>query len=166
LDRHEVYIGVHLALMLAGIGIMLVPIGSGAVASMDPDTQKLLAAGMSGGSGLALLASTMGRPVFRPMRWIRRKIFHLEVMPLHHCYLLGAAGLMAVDTALGVFSWTLIGRGSLIGTATGALTPILFIVFLRLTYRMLVGSIRLNREYDAIRDAVTAQPPEDSDEDD
>lgn len=163
LDRHDVYIGVLIALWLAGLGISLVPIGVGAISYLDAVTQKLLAWCMLVGTTIALMGAGAGDPAIWVFRFIRRLarirglrwVRHLEpTLALRHAYLFGAGGLISVDIGLGWFGYAVISNGTVVGSATGAMTPILFIVYLKLTRKFIGEYRRMTREFEVAKAAL------------
>lgn len=166
LDRHDAYVGPLIALWLAGLGIALVPIGVGAIATLEPDTQKLLALCMLVGTTIALMGAGAGEPtiwVFRAVRRVARTpglrwMRHLEPnFAVRHAYLFGAGGLIAVDVGLGWFGYAVITNGTVIGSATGSITPILFIVYLKLTRKFIREYRRMTREFEVAKAALLSK---------
>lgn len=145
MDRHDYYIGVLIALWFAGVGVVLVPIGTGALASLAGSTQKLLALALILGSSLSLLGASLGPPShfrwFNPMRW------WFPEFKEGYAYGIGAGGQFCIGVALGFFGWTVLVNGSLIGSITGLLTPILSICAFRTGRRLWAEHKRLDAEW-------------------
>jgi len=163
IDRDDVYVGVLIALWFAGLGIIAAPIGSGAIATLEFSTQKLLAVAMMFGSSIALIGSASGRPTLRitwPLRmaakWIGRLFGH-DVGPVEvrNAYLMGAAGLIAFNFSLLVLASTIITNSTIIGTATGILTPILFVVYTKKMRKLFGEFRRLTKAFNEVKEAVT-----------
>lgn len=163
MDRDDVYVGVLIALWIAGVGIIAVPIGAGAIASLEYSTQKLLAGCMMFGSTLALLGSASGRPTLKvtwPFRMVAKligRMFGHDVGPVEvrNAYLMGAAGLIAFNVSLFVLALTIISNSSVVGTATGILTPILFICYTKKARKLFREFQRLTMIFNEIKEAVT-----------
>ncbi len=155
LDRDEYHIGILYALMLSGVGIFLLPIDTGTVAAMEAETQKLLAVCMMIGSFISLSAASLGKPlpkILKPLWWLAKKIIPgYDYLPVRHCYRLGVCGLVSILGALAVFSWNLLTHGSLIGTFTGLMTPILFVVMSRRAWRLWSEASRMDREFEVLK---------------
>lgn len=155
LDRDEYHIGLLYALLFSGLGIFLVPIGTGTVATMEPETQKLLATCMMLGSFISLSAASLGKPlpkILRPLWWLARKIIpRYDYLPVRHCYRLGVCGLVSILGALAVFSWNVLTNGSVIGTFTGLMTPILLVVMSRRAWRLWTEANRMDHEYEVLK---------------
>ena len=154
LDRHDTYVGILIYVWLAAIGIYLLPIATGVMATLDPVQQKALAVCMFLGSTLCLVGSASGEPVgikiVRPIQWVLRsrlaeRIRHhpYQPLPVRHCYRLGVAGLVANVTAFAFFSGQLLTTGSIIGSMTGLLPPILVVTWTRKARKLwkLAGSM-------------------------
>jgi hypothetical protein len=162
LDRHDTYIGMQLYVWLASIGIFLLPIGTGTIGTMDPQQQKLLAVAMFIGSTLCLAGAAMGEPfqlrLAEPVRWFLRRKWLEKIrrhvytpLPVRHCYRLGVAGLVATVTALAFFSAQLLTTGSIIGSMTGLLPPILAIVWTRKARKFWRRATAMDREFEALK---------------
>lgn len=162
LDRHDTYIGVLLYVWFASMGIYLLPIGTGAIGEMEPGQQKLLATCMFLGSTLCLLGAAFGEPptikLAAPGRWllrrkvVRRLLHHpYTPLPTRHCYRLGIAGLSANVTAFMFFSAQLITSGSLIGSMTGLLPPILVITWTRKAVKLWRAAGQMDRDFERIK---------------
>lgn len=155
MDRHDYYLGVLIALWFAGVGVILVPIGTGALASLATSTQKLLAFALILGSSLSLLGSSLGPPGhfrwWNPMRWWFPEFREANA------YGIGAGGQIAIGVALGFFGWTVIANGSLIGTITGLLTPILSLCAFRMGRRLWAEHKRLDTEWWELKRAADGQ---------
>lgn len=162
LDRHETYIGILIYVWLASVGIYLLPIGSGTIGAMDPSQQKLLAICMFLGSTLCMMGSAMGTPTnlritkpfrwvlkSRPVRWLRRQRY--APLPTRHCYRLGVAGLTANIVAFGFFTGQLLTGGSIIGSMTGLLPPILVVTWFRKARKLHRIANQMDREYEALK---------------
>lgn len=153
LDRHEYYIGILIALWFAGVGVMLVPIGTGTLATLASSTQELLAFAMILGSSLSLLGASLGPPrtavsQFNPMRWW---FPHFKESV---AYGIGAGGQFAIGVALGFFGWTVLTNGTLVGGVTGLITPVLSICSFRLGRRLWREHNRLDAQWHALRQAA------------
>lgn len=162
IDRDEVYVGVLVALWLAGIGIMVTPIGSGTIATLEESTQKLLALCMMVGASIALLGSASGRPsvwITWPFRMAAKsgRLFGYDTAPVavRHAYLMGAAGLIAFNVSLFFLGWTILTTGTVVGTATGSLTPILFVAYTKKMRRLFGEFLRLTKIFNEVVVAVT-----------
>lgn len=162
LDRHDTYVGILIYVWFSSIGIYLLPIGTGPISSMDPDQQKLLAICMFLGSTLALFGTAMGEPttvrITAPMRWLLTRRLAEKIrrhpyspLPVRHCYRLGIAGLTACVMAFIFFSGTLLTTGSIIGSATGLLPPILATVWTRKIRKMWRAANRMDIEFDLLK---------------
>lgn len=160
LDRHDTYVAILIYVWLGSIGIYLLPLGTGPISGMDPMTQKLLAVCMFIGSTLCLAGSAMGTPgnikITKPFRWLLQrkwvaKIRHhpYEPLPLRHCYRLGIAGLVACVTAFGFFSAQLLTTGSIIGSMTGMMPPILVIAWTRKARKFWHAATIMDKNYEA-----------------
>jgi hypothetical protein len=162
MDRDDVYVGVLVALWFAGLGIILAPIGSGAIAALEFSTQKLLAICLMIGASIALIGSASGRPTLRvtwPFRILARPfgaMFHHVTDPVEvrHAYLMGAAGLIAFNVGLFFLGMTVLGNSTVIGTATGILTPILFVVYTKKMWKLFREFRRLTAIFNEIKEAV------------
>lgn len=159
MDREETYVGMLFSIWFSGLGIYLLPIGTGTVGTLEPGTQKLLAAAMLIGTTLSLFGSMLGPGAMRitaPLRWVlRRGRKHPFVpTPLRHCYRLGGAGLFSISFSLLFFSWVLIQAGSIIGTFTGLISPILFICWTVKGNRLLREARRMDKDYKRISKQV------------
>lgn len=165
LDRHDTYIGILLYVWLASVGIYLLPIGTGTIGAMDPDQQKLLAICMCLGSSLCLTGSAMGTPTnikitqpFRwvmrskPVRWIRRHPY--APFPVRHCYRLGVAGLSANIVAFAFFTGQLLTGGSLVGSMTGLLPPILVVTWYRKARKLWRAANEMDRQYESLKEST------------
>lgn len=152
IDRHIYYVGVMTALWFAGVGIMLVPIGAGALGTLDIGTQKLLAFALVLGSSLSLLGSSLGAP--RHRRWYNPMRWWFPGFKEEYAYGVGAGGQIALGVALGVFGWTVMTAGSLIGTVTGLLTPILSYCSFRFAHKLWDEHKRFNTEWRELKRAV------------
>lgn len=156
LDRHDTYIGMQISVWLAGWGIFLLPIGTGVIGQLAPDTQKLLSMAMIVGTTFSLLGAAAGRaPIGRPelritapFRWV---LMHVqkdyEPLPLRYCYYIGAGGLLSTNIALAAFSWQLLNYGSVIGSLTGLMTPILLITWTRKMVKLMRTARRMDRVF-------------------
>lgn len=159
LDRHDTFVGMQIAVWFAGLGIYLVPIGTGPVGALEGSTQKLLGLTMLLGTTLTLLGVAMGPgpklKITAPMRWFLSKV-QKDYIPLslRHCYRLDAAGLIATDVALAVFSWQVLNQGTVIGSFTGLMTPILLIVWIRKVIKLLYRAHKMDIEFAKIHAAV------------
>lgn len=131
LDRNDIYLGVLQALWLASIAILVAPIAQGAVATMDWDTQKIWATTMLVGTTVALTGAWCGSGGMGP---VSRRF--LPRMNREYAYLLGSGGLVATSAALAVFAWVVITESTVIGTATGAMTPILAYRYARMSCKL------------------------------
>lgn len=162
LDRHDTYIGMLFYVLFAAVGIFLLPIGTGTIGQMDPDQQQLLALCMFLGSTLCLLGAALGEPptirVTMPGRWLlRRKLVRkilrhpYSALPTRHCYRLGVAGLSANITALVFFSVQLLHSGSLVGSMTGLLPPILAITWSRKIVKLWRVAGQMDRDFEQIK---------------
>jgi hypothetical protein len=162
LDRHDTYVGIQLYVMLASVGIFLLPITTGVIGTMDPLQQKLLSVAMMLGSGLCLSASAMGEPTnIRFTAPIRRilssriatRIRHHPYTPLptRHCYRLGFAGLIATVTAMWFFSAQLLTAGTVIGSMTGLLPPILAVTWTRKARKLRRLYKEMDFEYETLK---------------
>jgi hypothetical protein len=162
LDRHDTYVGILIYVWFAGLGIFLLPIGTGTIGAMDPDQQKLLAMCMLIGSTLCLLGSAAGEPadirVTYPVRWVLKRHFVRKLLghpylplPTRHCYRLGVAGLVANVTAFAFFSVQLLGTGSIVGTMTGLLPPILVVVWTRKARKLWRHAVQMDRDFEQIK---------------
>lgn len=152
IDRSDTYIAVLISLWFSGVGIYLLPIGTGAVGTLDPDTQQLLGSAMVLGTSLALIGTSMGPcPMWyaKPLVWVLKKIRGNRYRPLslRHCYRIGAAGLMSVLSALFFFTLVLLSYGSLVGSFTGLLSPILFMFWVHKSIRLLREARRMDHDY-------------------
>ncbi len=154
-DREETYIAILISLGFSGLGIYLLPIGTGAVATLDPSTQRLLAVSMMMGTTMALLGSCLG-PRNLKITWPMRTIIPLITrrpftpLPLRHCYRIGAAGLIACCSSLFFFTGTLINVGNLVGTFTGLMSPLLFGFWTAKCIRLIREARRMDRDYDQV----------------
>ena len=163
IDRDDVYVGVLIALWFAGLGIVLAPIGAGAIATLEFSTQKLLAVCMMFGSSIALLGSASGRPTLKvtwPLRMASRpigRLFGQDVGPVEvrNAYLMGAAGLIAFNVSLLVLASTIVTNSTIVGTATGILTPILFVVYTKKMRKLFGEFRRLSKAFNEVKEAVT-----------
>ena len=152
LDRDETYVGVLISLWFAGLGIYLLPIATGAVGTLAESTQKLLSVCMLIGTSLALMGTTMGPgklKITKPVRWMLGRIRGDGYTPLslRHCYRIGAAGLWATCISLLFFTLVLLTHGSIIGSFTGLMSPIIFVCWTRKGFKLFHESIRMDREY-------------------
>jgi hypothetical protein len=163
IDRDDVYVGVLIALWFAGLGIMVTPIGSGTIATLEVSTQKLLAICMVIGASIALLGSASGRPTLRvtwPFRMVAKlfgRLFRHATDPveIRHAYLMGAGGLIAFNASLFCLAWTIITNSTVVGTATGILTPILFVVYTKKMRKLFAEFRRLTISFNEVKEAVT-----------
>lgn len=150
LDRDEVYIGALIALWLGALGIIVVPSAIASTSGLPTSTQKLLGTCMLLGTTFALLAASSAPPYDDRPAWLKRLI--VTWWQVRHAYLLGAGGLFAVDVGLGWFAWAIAMHGSLIGTPTGLVPPILFLAYGKKAFRFIAEYLRMDREYnEAIR---------------
>lgn len=153
IDRSDTYIAVLISLWFSGVGIYLLPIGTGAVGTLDPGTQKLLGTAMVFGTSTSLLGVLMGPcplwPV-KPVTWLLKKIrkdrYHL--LALRHCYRIGAAGLMSILSALFFFTLVLLSYGTLVGSFTGLLSPLLFLFWSHKALRLLREAKKMDKDYE------------------
>lgn len=159
LDREETYVGMLFAIWFSGLGIYLLPIGTGAVGTLTPGTQQLLAVAMLIGTSISLLGTLLGPgnlKITKPFRWAftRGRIKHYVPTPLRHCYRLGGSGLFSSSFSLLFFSWVLLQEGSIIGSFTGFISPILFICWTKKGRRLLREARRMDKDYGAISGQV------------
>lgn len=167
LDRHDTYVGILIYVWLASVGIYLLPIGTGTIGNMDPQQQKLLAVCMFLGSSLCLMGAAMGPPtdikITKPIRWVlssrlARKIRHhpYTPLPVRHCYRLGVAGLTANVVAFGFFTGQLLTAGSIIGSMTGLLPPILVVTWSRKARKLWRLANQMDQDYERIKAGIKA----------
>ena len=156
IDRSDTYIAVLISLWFSGVGIYLLPIGTGAVGTLEPGTQQLLGTAMVFGTSTSLLGTLMGpcplwptKPVVWLLKKIRREYYH--PLAIRHCYRIGAVGLMSVLSALFFFTLVLISYGSLIGSFTGLLSPILFMFWVHKSIRLLREARKMDDDYAKMR---------------
>lgn len=162
LDRHDTYVGMLISVWFAGLGIYLLPIGAGALAAVDPETQRLLGACMLLGTTLGLSGSAMGPgqdlKITRPVRWfLRHFVKGYEPLAVRHCYRLAVAGLIATNVSLGYFSWVLLNNGTVVGSFTGLMTPILFVTWVRKIRKLWRKARSMDREFEAKKSAVMGE---------
>ena len=105
------------------------------------------------GTSTSLIGVLMGPcPLWptKPVVWILRKIRKDRYHPLalRHCYRIGAAGLMSVLSALFFFTLVLVSRGTLVGSFTGLLSPILFVFWVHKAVRLLREARRMDKDYE------------------
>lgn len=155
-DRHVYYVGILVALWFAGVGVMLVPIGTGALATLPSSTQKLLAFTLILGSGLSLLGASLGpsnkpRRRWNPLRW------WFPILNDGQAYGIGAGGQFALSVALGYFGLAVIANGSLIGAVTGLITPVLSVCSFRMGRMLWREHKRLDAEWWSLKRAATGE---------
>lgn len=165
LDRHDSYVGLLIYVWMASIGIYLLPLGSGPIATMPVQQQKLLAVCMFLGSSLCLFGSASGDPpdikITKPFRWLMKtRVVGLvrhhpyQPLPVRHCYRLGIAGLTANVVAFGFFTGQLLTSGSVIGSMTGMLPPILVITWTRKIRKLWKLATEMDREFETLKEEV------------
>lgn len=152
IDRNDVYLGVLVALWLLAVGILLIPVGQGALGGVPPLTQDLLAVCLLVGTSLSLLAAATAEPHWRCPRWLSPFTWKIR-----HAYLLGFAGLIAVAVSLGFFALVIVANSTLVGNISGALMPILFIVYLRMAVKLLRAYRSMARADSALKARVMAR---------
>lgn len=153
IDRNEYYIGVLIALWFAGVGIIMAPIGTGALSTLAESTQELLAYAMIIGSSLSLLGASLGRQKHHK-RWNPVRFWFPDFREAH-AYGVGAGGQLALGVALGVFGIAVLTNGSLIGTVTGLLSPVLSFCAFKFGRRLWNEHKRLNSQWWELRRAAT-----------
>lgn len=159
MDRDETYVGMLISIWFSGLGIYLLPIGTGTVGTLDPHTQKLLAIAMIIGTSISLLGTILGPgnlKITAPFRWLftRGRIKRYVPTPLRHCYRLGGSGLFSASFSLLFFSWVLFTTGSIVGTFTGLISPILFICWTVKGNKLLREARRMDKDYKRIAKRV------------
>lgn len=159
LDRDDVYIGALIALWLGALGMILVPNAISSTADLPIGTQKLLGVCVLVGTSFSLIASSSAPPYDDRPAWLKRLI--VPWWQIRHAYLLGAGGLFAVDVGLGWFSVVTLIHGSLVGTPTGLLTPILFLAYVKKARKFIAEYLRMDREYNAVILRMTQDYPDD-----
>lgn len=161
LDRDEFYLGLMIALWFAGLGIIIAPIDTGTVATLEASTQTLLAIAMMVGATFSLTGASLG-----PGGGLLHRF--LPKFPVRHAYIMGLGGLAATAVALGFFGWTILTNGTVLGTATGLLCPVLFFSALIKIKKMWLEYRRRDRDYELVKrvvlevDKVFDDPQEDS----
>jgi hypothetical protein len=163
LDRHETYVGILIYVWVASVGIYMLPIGTGAIGDMSAEQQKLLAACMFIGSTLCLFGSAMGEPLTlratRPFRWLLKSRVATWIrggelyapMPVRHCYRLAISGLVANVTAFTFFTGQLLTSGSVVGSMTGLLPPILVVTWTRKIRKFWRLAAEMDRDYELLK---------------
>lgn len=165
LDRHDTYIGILIYVWLAAVGIYLLPIGTGTIGNMDPQQQKLLAICMFLGSSLCLFGSAMGEPtdikITKPFRWVLKSRLVRAIrrhpyapLPVRHCYRLGVAGLTANVFAFLFFTGQLLTAGTIIGSMTGLLPPILVVTWSRKARKLWRNATNMDHEFNLLKQGV------------
>lgn len=165
LDRHDTYVGILIYVWLASVGVYLLPIATGPIATMDPQQQKLLAVCMFLGSSLCLLGSAMGEPanikITKPIRWLLKRRFMARLrhhpytpLPIRHCYRVGVAGLVPTVVAFAFFSAQLLTTGSVIGSMTGVLPPILVVTWTRKARKLWKLASEMDEAFETIKQGV------------
>lgn len=151
-DREYTYIGILLSLWFSGLGIYLLPIGTGSISTLDPSTQKLLALTMVLGTTLCLAGSAMGPGqdlmICKPAKWFLNKVQkHYAPLALRHCYRFDVAGLFACCISLAFFSLVVLSAGNIVGSFTGLMSPILLVCWYRKGKFLWCEANRMDADY-------------------
>lgn len=165
LDRHDTYVGILIYVWLAAVGIYLLPIGTGTIGAMDPQQQKLLSVCMFLGSTLCMIGSAMGTPtnikITKPFRWVLRSRLVRRLrrhpyapLPVRHCYRISVAGLSANIVAFAFFTGQLLTSGSVVGSMTGMLPPILVVTWSRKARKLWRAAGQMDREFETLKEST------------
>lgn len=155
-DRHEYYVGPCIALLLSGLGVLIAPNSSGAVSDLDEFTRQLFCGCMIVGSSLCLFGSSFGPPASK--YWPFKYWF--PNFQVRHAYLVGAGGNFALCIALSFFGVALFDAGTLVGTATGLVTPVLSLSAFLLGRHLWKEHRRLDAIWNEVKDIILVERAE------
>ena len=116
LDRHPLYITIHLGLMFVALSLMHWLDASSVIAAIPDVQQDLLASVLLVGSGMALAGSASGTRLFFPNSDVRV------------AYILGFWGLVSVVGSMTYYTWYLHENRYIIGTLA-SLVPFMGVGF-------------------------------------